>query len=151
MQIQLILTLSTILLCDAKLPRFRGLHQEQPSDPNQLSSQNANIHSIPTEIRTNRTRQIISKYKSRVRRTVFDSKSYESSLIWAHSERLDDNGDVILRWVTSDSSITFKVEAKSRGYVGIGFNSGRNMKGADLVVTWVDDDTGIAQILVSAF
>lgn len=133
------MTLTALLLCEAKLPRI------QYTNPNDLTNNVAREMQI--EIKTNKTSRIIEKYRQRHRRSVFDSKSYESSIIWAHSERLDDQGDIVLRWVTSDSSITFKVEAKTKGYVGIGFNSGRNMKGADLVVGWVDDNNGNAQIL----
>jgi hypothetical protein len=41
------------------------------------------------------------------------------------------------------------LEAKTLGYVGLGFNSARTMKGADLVVAWVNDRNGNAQVLVS--
>ncbi|XP_022123223.2 MOXD1 homolog 1 [Pieris rapae] len=133
--------LSISLLCDAKLPRHR---QIQPNDLSAIQNQTLRIQ---TEKRNERTTRIVNEYRTRHRRESFDSRSYESSLIWAHSERLDENGDVLLRWVNSDSSITFRLEARTRGYVGLGFNSGRNMRGADLVVAWVDDRHGNAQLL----
>lgn len=147
MQLQIFLTLSAVLVCDAKLPRLN-----RHTQPNELwnPTQNAQAQRlIQTEAKTVKTNRIIDQYRVRHRRDVFDSKSYESSLIWAHSERLDENGDVLLRWVNSDSSITFRLEARTRGYVGLGFNSARNMRGADLVVAWVDDRNGNAQVLVS--
>lgn len=149
MHFKIYLALSTILLCDAKLPRQ---HIDNPNElpPNPTQNTEA-LKLLQIQRRNEKTSQIIDQYKVRNRREVFDSRSYESSLIWAHSERLDESGDVVLRWVNSDSSITFRVEAKTLGYVGIGFNTKSNMRGADLVVAWVDDRNGIAQILVSSF
>lgn len=148
MHIQTFITLTVILLCDAKLPRQKETYQinELPANPTQNA---AAQRLLQFDRKTKTTSKIVDQYKVRNRRNVFDSKSYESGLIWAHSERLDESGDVVIRWVNSDSSITFRVEAKTKGYVGIGFNSRRNMRGADLVVAWVDDRNGNAQILVS--
>lgn len=147
MHLQYVLVLSAILVCDAKLPRLN--RHTEPNDLPQNPTQNAQAQLLQTEAKTAKTSRIVDQYRVRHRREVFDSKSYESSLIWAHSERLDENGDVLLRWVNSDSSITFRLEARTRGYVGLGFNSARNMRGADLVVAWVDDRNGNAQVLVS--
>lgn len=147
MQLQIIVTLSALLLCDAKLPRFKPHSQPNELPSNPLHSQG--LGQLQAQSKTEKTSRIIDQYRVRHRREIFDSKSYESSLTWAHSERLDLNGDVILRWVNTDSSITFRLEAKTRGYVGLGFNSVRNMRGADLVVAWVDDRNGNAQVLVS--
>lgn len=146
MHLQFALALSVILLCDAKLPRFK---QTQPNGLSDTAKNSQAMRLLQIETKNEKTNRIIDQYRVRHRRDVFDSKSYESSLTWAHSERLDDIGDVVLRWVNSDSSITFRLEARTRGYVGLGFNSVRNMRGADLVVAWVDDRHGNAQILVS--
>ncbi|KAG6448889.1 MOXD1 homolog 1 [Manduca sexta] len=145
MHLQIALMLSIFLLCDAKLPRFK-----QHTISNGLTNPKQNTQAmrlLQVEAKNEKTSAIVGEYKTRHRRDVFDSKSYESSLTWAHSERLDDNGDVLLRWVNSDSSITFRLEARTRGYVALGFNSARNVRGADLVVAWVDDRNGNAQIL----
>ncbi|RVE51429.1 hypothetical protein evm_003984 [Chilo suppressalis] len=147
MNLKIFLTLSVILVCDAKLPRFRQHIQPNGLPLNPTQNAQAAWLSPQPERKSLKTSRIINEYKVRHRRDVFDSKSYESSLIWAHSERLDDNGDVLLRWVNSDSSITFRLEARTHGYVGLGFNSARNMRGADLVVAWVDDRNGNAQVL----
>ncbi|XP_071651989.1 MOXD1 homolog 1-like isoform X1 [Temnothorax longispinosus] len=65
-------------------------------------------------------------------------------------ERLDDNGDVILEWDPSDDEeVIFRVTAKTLGYVGIGFNEKTNMKGADILLAWVDDHTGAVNLLDS--
>ncbi|XP_072944513.1 MOXD1 homolog 1-like [Epargyreus clarus] len=146
MHLSTVLILSVFFLCDAKLPRSK-----QPLPPNELPSnptQNSQaLRLLQVERKSEKTHRIVGQYRSRNRREVFNSQSYESSLTWAHSERLDENNDVVLRWVNTDSSITFRLEAKTRGYVGLGFNSARNMRGADLVVAWVDDRNGIAQVL----
>lgn len=148
MQFQAAVIISIILLCDAKLPRKKHF---SPSNQLPLNpTQNAQAQRLlQVERKNTKTSKIIDQYRVRHRREVFDSKSYESSLVWAHSEKLDENGDVLLRWANSDSSITFRLEARTRGYVGLGFNSARNMRGADLLVAWVDDRNGNAQVLVS--
>ncbi|CAL7941350.1 unnamed protein product [Xylocopa violacea] len=65
-------------------------------------------------------------------------------------EKLDDDGEVILEWDPSDEEmVTFKVTAKTLGYVGIGFNEKNHMKGADILLAWVDDQTHIANLLDS--
>ncbi|XP_041981841.1 MOXD1 homolog 1-like [Aricia agestis] len=145
MRLLSVLLLSAVLYCDAKLPRDK-IHiqpNELPPNPTQHA---AAMRLIQTEKKNERTSEIVNQYK-RSKREVFDSKSYEASLIWAHSERLDEKGDVVLRWVNTDSSITFRMEARTRGYVGLGFNTARNMRGADLLVAWVDDRHNNAQIL----
>lgn len=65
-------------------------------------------------------------------------------------EKLDENGDVILEWDPSDEEeVIFRITAKTLGYVGIGFNEKTNMKGADILLVWVDDHTGIVNLLDS--
>ncbi|RLU27277.1 hypothetical protein DMN91_001078 [Ooceraea biroi] len=64
-------------------------------------------------------------------------------------EQLDEDGDVILEWDPSDDKeVVFKVTARTLGYVGIGFNEKSHMKGADILLAWVDD-TGIVNLLDS--
>lgn len=65
-------------------------------------------------------------------------------------EKLDEDGDVILEWDPSDEEeVIFRVTAKTLGYVGIGFNEKSSMKGADILLAWVDDHTGIVNLLDS--
>ncbi|XP_057320432.1 MOXD1 homolog 1-like [Microplitis mediator] len=65
-------------------------------------------------------------------------------------EFLDDNGEVLLEWDPSDEEVvTFKVSAKTRGYIGIGFNDKGHMKGADIILAWVDDHSGVVNLLDS--
>lgn len=65
-------------------------------------------------------------------------------------EKLDEDGDVVLEWDPSDDEeVIFKVTARTLGYVGIGFNEKSHMKGADILLAWVDDHTGVVNLLVS--
>lgn len=68
---------------------------------------------------------------------------------WTHAEVLDRRGDVVLRWQPRHQEILFRVEARTRGYVGIGFSPDGGMEGADIVLGWVDDRTGQGYLLVS--
>lgn len=67
---------------------------------------------------------------------------------WTHWEYLDAERNVLLRWQTRHQEILFRVEAKTLGYVGIGFSPNGGMEGADIVIGWVDD-SGKAELLVS--
>ncbi|XP_033336186.2 MOXD1 homolog 1 [Megalopta genalis] len=80
---------------------------------------------------------------NRPRRSVKEPK-------FTRHEELDDNGEVVLEWDPSDEEmVTFKVTAKTLGYVGIGFNEKNHMKGADILLAWVDDHTGTVNLLDS--
>lgn len=68
---------------------------------------------------------------------------------WTHAEVLDRNGDVVLRWQPRHQEILFRVEARTKGYVGIGFSPDGGMEGADIVMGWVDDRSGQGYLLVS--
>lgn len=78
-------------------------------------------------------------------------RAVQREMKWTHTEVLDDVGDIILRWQPRHQEIAFKVEARTKGYVGIGFSPNGGMKGADIVVGWVDDATGQPFLLVSVF
>ncbi|XP_023716021.1 MOXD1 homolog 1 isoform X2 [Cryptotermes secundus] len=61
---------------------------------------------------------------------------------WTHTVQLDDS--VNLSWSVKDGGddIEFLVEAATRGYVGVGFSPGGGMAAADIILGWVDDNTG---------
>lgn len=64
-------------------------------------------------------------------------------------EHLDEDGDVVLEWDPRDEEIvTFRVTAKTLGYVSLGFNDRSSLKGADILMAWVDDATGAANVVV---
>lgn len=56
---------------------------------------------------------------------------------------------VRISWTPLEHSVVFLVEARTRGYVGVGFSLDGKMANADLVVTWVDDITGKPYLIVS--
>lgn len=69
---------------------------------------------------------------------------------FTRNEILDNDGDVVLEWDhTDDEIVTFRVTAKTLGYVGVGFNDKNHMKGADILVAWVDDHSGAVNLMVS--
>ncbi|XP_015172192.1 PREDICTED: MOXD1 homolog 1 [Polistes dominula] len=81
---------------------------------------------------------------------VVRSKRNTKERIFPRYERLDEDGNVILEWDPSDEEkITFRITAKTLGYVGIGFNEKSHMKGADILLAWVDDHTGAVNLLDS--
>lgn len=86
-----------------------------------------------------------SEEENRVRRDA------ASDILWTHSENLDKNGSVILRWQPRHQEILFRVEARTRGYVGFGFSPDGKMENADIVIAWVEDHTKKSFLLVSFF
>jgi hypothetical protein len=69
---------------------------------------------------------------------------------WTHSEILDNVGDVVLRWQPRHREILFRVEARTKGYVAIGFSPDGGKEHADIVMGWVDDRSLRAVLLVSS-
>lgn len=71
---------------------------------------------------------------------------------WTRSEKLDQNGILNLQWHLRDSEVIFNVILNSRGFVAIGFPyPNTEIKGFDVVLAWVNDKTGKANILVYLF
>lgn len=75
----------------------------------------------------------------------------QDAIQWTHSQVLDDRGDLILRWQPRHKEILFRVEGRTRGYVGVGFSPHGGMAGADIVLGWVDDRTLKVHLLVRLF
>lgn len=95
------------------------------------------------------------KMKMRFRRSVKEAgvnrRRFNSRVPkFTRYEKLDEDGDVILEWDPSDDKeVIFRVTAKTLGYVGIGFNEKSHMMGADILLAWIDDHTGVVNLLVS--
>lgn len=69
---------------------------------------------------------------------------------WTRSEKLDPNGILNLQWSVRNNEIIFEVILNSRGFVAIGFPyANAQIKGFDVVLAWVNDKTGKANILVN--
>lgn len=68
---------------------------------------------------------------------------------WSRSEILDSNGLYLLEWKIIENNIIFQTTVNTRGYIGLGFSyKNENMSGSDLILAWVDDNTGKPNILV---
>ncbi|KAL6261864.1 hypothetical protein P5V15_006950 [Pogonomyrmex californicus] len=91
------------------------------------------------------------KDEMRSRRSVKEGVNEDTSNVkpkFTRYEKLNENGDVILEWDPSDDEeVIFRVTAKTLGYVGIGFNEKSHMKGADILLAWVDDHTSAVNLL----
>lgn len=78
-----------------------------------------------------------------------ERRDASSDISWTHSESLDKNGSVVLRWQPRHQEILFRVEARTKGYVGIGFSPDGKMENADIVLAWVEDSTNRSFLMVS--
>lgn len=81
----------------------------------------------------------------RARRSVEDNSITQ----WTHSQVLDRDGAVVLRWQPRHQEILFRVEARTMGYVGVGFSPDGSMQRADIVMGWVDDRSLKPVLMVS--
>ncbi|XP_066153035.1 MOXD1 homolog 1 [Euwallacea fornicatus] len=63
----------------------------------------------------------------------------DTDIDWSHTMSLDNEGLVVLKWQPRHQEILFRVEARTQGYVGLGFSGTGSMEGADIVMGWVDD------------
>lgn len=113
------------------------------------------VNRIPPDQRHNRHRTVsdqikdLNKFYYGEHRAKRDIGNGHELYQWTHAEVLDTKGDVVLRWQPRHQEILFRVEARTRGYVGIGFSPDGGMQGADIVLGWVDDRTGQGYLLVS--
>ncbi|XP_022911259.2 MOXD1 homolog 1 [Onthophagus taurus] len=85
----------------------------------------------------NENKVIFNFGANRKLKSVVDSALIEEEQ-WTHSEFLDAERKVLLRWQPRHQEILFRIEAKTLGYVGIGFSPNGGMEQADIVIGWVD-------------
>ncbi|XP_071518366.1 DBH-like monooxygenase protein 1 homolog [Panulirus ornatus] len=52
---------------------------------------------------------------------------------------LDQKGRYVMLWTPQENDIIIEVQVATAGYVGLGFSPKGGMKGADIVMGWVDD------------
>lgn len=57
---------------------------------------------------------------------------------WSHSTYLSPEYRLLWSLGPGPQDITFEVQVKTPGYVGLGFSKDGRMAGADMVVGWVD-------------
>ncbi|XP_007233530.3 DBH-like monooxygenase protein 1 homolog [Astyanax mexicanus] len=66
--------------------------------------------------------------------TLLSAERSRDSSGFQHSAALDAGGRYALKWSFDETSITFEVEAATRGYMGLGFSPNGAMASADLVI-----------------
>ena len=67
------------------------------------------------------------------------------STVWSHQLWLDPYEKYSIKWsVDSEKqSITFLCEVQTRGWIGFGLSPNGGMKGSDLIIGWIDDNSGV--------
>lgn len=71
---------------------------------------------------------------------------------WTRSEIMDSYGLYMLEWKVVNKEIIFTTTVNTRGFIGLGFSYRHGkMAGSDLVLAWVDDSTGLPNVLVGGF
>lgn len=79
-----------------------------------------------------------------------NSHNAPHSTNWLRTEVLDANGLFVLDWRKSGKDIIFRATVNSRGYIGLGFTyKSEKIGDADIILAWVDDQTGEPNVLVS--
>ncbi|XP_063614377.1 DBH-like monooxygenase protein 1, partial [Penaeus indicus] len=58
---------------------------------------------------------------------------------FVHRAMMDQRGAYFLLWTPEEERIVIEVQVATKGYVGLGFSPTGGMKGADVVLGWVDD------------
>lgn len=68
---------------------------------------------------------------------------------WKSTVDLEKEGSFRLSWKPMPHRIIFLIEAKTRGYVGLGFSMDGRMVKADITVAWVQDKSNKPYLIVS--
>ena len=63
---------------------------------------------------------------------------YGAGFEWQHSAVLDNN--FLVLWTPGERDVTFEIQVKTLGYVGLGFTKDDRRVGADMVIGWVDNN-----------
>lgn len=69
-------------------------------------------------------------------------------LRWKSTVELEP-GSLVLSWTPRTDHVVFQVEARTLGYVGVGFSRDGSLNGADIVIGWIEDDNQKSFLLVS--
>ncbi|XP_068248771.1 DBH-like monooxygenase protein 1 [Palaemon carinicauda] len=64
------------------------------------------------------------------------------AMTFQHQATLDQNGAFVMLWSPLEEDIHVEIQVATTGFIGIGFSPSGGMKGADIVLAWVDDVTG---------
>lgn len=69
---------------------------------------------------------------------------------WDHSTYL--NEDFRLLWTIKMQDITFEVQVRTLGYVGLGFSlDGNQRSAADIAIGWIDQGKSYFQVIYTKF
>lgn len=63
---------------------------------------------------------------------------------WDHA--VDFNENFRLLWTVRGAEITMEIQAKTLGYVGVGFSEDGTLSGADMAIGWVDQGQPYFQV-----
>lgn len=63
---------------------------------------------------------------------------------WDHSINLND--DYRLLWNIREQEITFEIQVRTLGYVGLGFSKDGTIYGSDMAIGWVDQGQAHFQV-----
>ena len=66
---------------------------------------------------------------------------------WDHVVDFDDNYRLL--WTSNSQDITFEIQAKTLGYVGLGFSKDGSLMDADLAIGWIDQGHPLLQVNIS--
>lgn len=66
------------------------------------------------------------------------------AIYWDHAVYLND--DFRLLWSLKQQDITFEVQVRTGGYVGLGFSADGAQAGADIAVGWIDQGQTYFQV-----
>lgn len=66
------------------------------------------------------------------------------SVHWDHSTYLND--DFRLLWTVQSPDVTFEVQVRTLGYVGLGFSRDGSRSGADIAIGWIDHGQTFFQV-----
>ena len=77
---------------------------------------------------------------------VFASAEEKSSPLWTRNLAIEDG--IRMNWIHDDPEyVTMEISAPGKGYVAVGISPDGSMKGADMIMGWVDSQ-GKAHIKV---
>ncbi|XP_054152477.1 DBH-like monooxygenase protein 2 homolog [Oppia nitens] len=71
--------------------------------------------------------------------------SANNNILWTHNIWLDPYEKYSLKWTVNadNQSIDFLCEVRTTGWIGLGLSPNGGMKSSDIIIAWIDDNTGI--------
>lgn len=148
-QIYLLLQLFSVFLVTIKADDLLDQYVRHVQLVNNFETNDSSDSNILHQVDLTSRNSSNNKFNKDFKRLQRLKRDISSDIDWTHSMALDSDGLVVLRWQPRHQEILFRVEAKTLGYVGIGFSQTGGMAGADIVIAWVDDHSKKAALMVS--